>query len=139
MKLPVIDASIALKWFFPEENSAIARSFLSERNQFVVPDLFWIETSNIISKKVRKSELSIKEAERIIQILENMNFVTISFDQIKAEAFFISTRFSITLYDACYLAVAVNYEGNLFTADIRMSNEIKKTAYKEFVTSINDL
>ncbi|MEQ9090918.1 MAG: type II toxin-antitoxin system VapC family toxin [Balneola sp.] len=139
MKLPVIDASVALKWFFPEENSAIARSFLSERNQFVVPDLFWIETSNIISKKVRKSELSIKEAERIIQILENMNFVTISFDQIKAEAFFISTRFSITLYDACYLAVAVNYEGNLFTADIRMSNEIKKTAYKEFVTSINDL
>lgn len=139
MKLPVIDASVALKWFFPEENSAIARSFLSERNQFVVPDLFWIETSNIISKKVRKSELSIKEAERIIQILESMNFLTISFDQIKAEAFFISTRFSITLYDACYLAVAVNYKGNLFTADIRMSNEIKKTAYKEFVTSINDL
>ncbi|HCT53179.1 MAG TPA: hypothetical protein DF712_12040 [Balneola sp.] len=68
-----------------------------------------------------------------------MNFVTVAFDKIKEEAFFISTRFSITLYDACYLAVAVNYEGNLFTADIRMSNGIKKTAYKEFVTSINDL
>ena len=139
MKFPIIDASFALKWFFPEENSEIARSFLSEKNRFVVPDLFWIETSNIISKKVRKRELSINEAERIIQILESMNFVTVALDKIKEEAFFISTRFSITLYDACYLAVAVNYEGNLFTADIRMSNGIKKTAYKEFVTSINDL
>ena len=139
MKVPIIDASFALKWFFPEENSEIARSFLSEKNRFVVPDLFWIETSNIISKKVRKRELSINEAERIIQILESMTFVTVAFDKIKEEAFFISTRFSITLYDACYLAVAVNYEGNLFTADVRMSNGIKKTAYKEFVTSINDL
>lgn len=40
MKVPIIDASFALKWFFPEENSEIARSFLSEKNRFVVPDLF---------------------------------------------------------------------------------------------------
>ncbi|MEX0608437.1 MAG: type II toxin-antitoxin system VapC family toxin [Balneolaceae bacterium] len=135
----MIDACFAIKWFLPEQDSEKARSFLKELDHFVVPDLFLIEVDNILSKKVRQRELEIPEAEEIFRIIRNLPFITISYERLSKEIFFISTRFPVTQYDACYLALAVEYDGRFYTADKRLQNGVQNTAYSEFVIGLNEL
>ncbi len=139
MNVPVIDACFAIKWFLPEEGSEAARGFFEELENFVVPDLFLIEIDNILSKKVRKRELDIPGAEEIFSIIRNLPFITIPYEKLSREVFFISTRFSITLYNACYLALAVEYNGRFYTADKRLVKGVENTAYSEFVVGLEEL
>lgn len=139
MKAPIIDACFAIKWFLPEAGSEEARRFFDELENFVVPDLFLIEIDNILSKKVRKKELDIPGAEEIFSIIRNLPFITIPYKNLSREVFFISTRFPVTQYDACYLALAVEYNGKFYTADKRFLRGVENTAYSEFVVGINEL
>ncbi|WP_421775483.1 type II toxin-antitoxin system VapC family toxin [Gracilimonas sp.] len=139
MNVPVIDACFAIKWFLPEDGSKEARRFFDELENFVVPDLFLIEIDNILSKKVRKRELDIPGAEEIFSIIRNLPFITIPYEKLSREVFFISTRFPVTQYDACYLALAVEYNGRFYTADKRLLRGVSNTAYSEFVIGINEL
>lgn len=139
MKIPIIDACFAIKWFLPEEGSEKAREFLSNIDNFVVPELFLIEFDNILSKKVRKKELDISGAEEIFRVLRKLPFITISYENLSQEVFFISTRFSVTQYDACYLALAVEYKGKFYTADKRLLRGIANTAYSEYVIDLDKL
>ncbi len=59
MSFPVVDASFAIKWLLPEKGSDAALSVLEDIQNFVVPDLFIIETDSIVTKKVRRKELGI--------------------------------------------------------------------------------
>ncbi|MEX0722114.1 MAG: type II toxin-antitoxin system VapC family toxin [Balneolaceae bacterium] len=139
MKVCVIDACFAIKWFLPEIDSEKARAFLEELDHFLVPDLFLIEVDNILSKKVRRRELDIPEAEEIFRMIRNLPFITISYERLSKEVFFISTRFPVTQYDACYLALTVEYGGEFYTADKRLVNGVRNTAYSEYVVAIDEL
>lgn len=139
MKVPVIDACFAIKWFLPEDGSDNARRFFSELDNFVVPDLFLIEIDNILSKKVRKGELDIPGAEEIFSIIRDLPFITIPYEKLSKEVLFISTRFPVTQYDACYLALAVEYNGRFYTADKRFLRGIENTAYSEFVIGLDEV
>ncbi|SMO78509.1 type II toxin-antitoxin system VapC family toxin [Gracilimonas mengyeensis] len=139
MKIPVIDACFAVKWFLPEDGSENARRFFSGLDNFVVPDLFLIEIDNILSKKVRRKELDISGAEKIFSIIRNLPFITVPYEKLSKEVFFISTRFPVTQYDACYLALAVEYDGRFYTADKRFLRGVENTAYSEFVIGLDEL
>lgn len=139
MKEYIIDACIAVKWYLPEIYSERAREVLNKLDHFVVPDLFLIEMDNILTKKIRKKELSLDEAENIFKDLNRLPFISISYKRFREDAFFISSRYSVTQYDACYLALAVNVDGLFYTADQRFLNSIKNTAYSDYVIGINDL
>ena len=53
----VIDASVAIKWYVPEEDQAPAMKLLalaeSGDMEFHIPDLMYCEVGNILWKKVR--------------------------------------------------------------------------------------
>ena len=60
MSLVVVDASVAVKWFLPENGEALVSQSLSllnafdkEEVRFAVPDLFYVETASAIWKAVR--------------------------------------------------------------------------------------
>lgn len=139
MNIPVIDASFAIKWFLPEDGSENARRFFNGLDNFVVPDLFLIEIDNILSKKVRRKELDIPGAEEIFSIIRNLPFISVPYEKLSKEVFFISTRFPVTQYDACYLALAVEYDGRFYTADKRFLRGVENTAYSEFVIGLDEL
>src|SRR5690554_6014627 len=105
MKEHIIDACFAIKWYLPEIQSEKARDVLKELDHFVVPDLFLTEMDNILTKKIRKKELSIDEAESIFNDLNSLPFISISYKRFREDAFFISSRYAVTQYDACYLAL----------------------------------
>ena len=56
MKL-IVDASIAVKWFFTESHTAEARRLLAHRIVLHAPDLILTEAANVIWKKARRKEI----------------------------------------------------------------------------------
>ncbi|MDR9415522.1 MAG: type II toxin-antitoxin system VapC family toxin, partial [Gracilimonas sp.] len=108
-------------------------------DNFVVPDLFLIEVDNIVSKKVRRRDLDITGAEEIFSVIRNLPFITVPYEKLSKEVFFISTRFPVTQYDACYLALAVEYQGLFYTADKRFLRGVANTAYSEYVIGLDEL
>jgi len=133
MKNYIIDASIAAKWIFYEKDSDQAEIFLKKIDRMLVPYLFLIEMSSIISKKVRKRELSISEALEKRKELEDLNFQVFSEKAILKLAFDISVSLPITIYDANYLALAIKKEGKLYTSDKRLVNGLSTTVFKDYV------
>jgi predicted nucleic acid-binding protein len=135
----VIDASFAIKWLLPEKGSKKALSILEELQRFYVPDLFLIETDSIITKKIRRKELDLSEAPVLSNKIREFPFVTIPYQDIHQFALELSSTMYISHYDACYLAVAIEYEGVLYTADIRMYNGLQDTPFANYTQSIEKL
>ena len=51
----VVDASVAIKWFFPQVYAENARRLLASDHNLLVPDLVFPEVGNILWKEVRLS------------------------------------------------------------------------------------
>lgn len=136
MNIPVIDACIAIKWFLPEKNYLKAGNILSGNNRFYAPDLFQIEMDSIITKKVRQRLIEKDDAHRIYEEIRNIPIQIIPYSLIGKLAFDLSVALPITQYDACYLAVAVEYGEEVISADMRFVRGMRGTPFEGYVTSL---
>lgn len=139
MSLYVVDASFAIKWLLPEKDTDKALSLLENLQRFFIPDLFLIESDSIISKKVRRRELKVSDATGLREKVRKFPYILIPYKDISKFALELSSTMAISHYDACYLAVAIEYEGVLFTADVRMADGLDKTPFSDYVQCITDL
>lgn len=136
MNTPVIDACVAIKWFLPEENYKKAGEILSSQNRLLAPDLFQIEMDSIISKKVRQRLIETDDAYRIYEEIRNFPIQTIPYSLICKLALDLSVALPITQYDACYLAVAIEYDEKVISADMRFVRGMKGTPFEEYVEAL---
>lgn len=137
MKNSVIDASIAIKWFIWEEGTEEAQQLLDELSLFWIPDLFLIEVDAILTKKARRGELKIADAFQKRRVFRQLPYKLIPFEEIAEFAFRLSTEFPITLYDATYLATAVDHEGIFYTADQRLVNGMSNTPFDKYIKQLD--
>ena len=122
MSVFVVDASVVLKWYFPETLSDAARRLLDRTHQYVAPDLLFPEVGNAVWKRVRRGELTRDEGQRLISNLADVAVETISTRGLIGDAFAIATASGQTVYDSTYLALAVRLDTQLVTADQRLLN-----------------
>jgi predicted nucleic acid-binding protein len=120
----VVDASVVLKWFFPETQSDAARRLLDAAHQYVAPDLLFPEVGNAVWKRVRRGELTSDEGQRLIGDIANVAVETIATRGLIGDAFAIATASGQTVYDSTYLALAVRLDTQLVTADQRLQNAV---------------
>lgn len=132
----VIDASVAAKWLFLEPGSDEAVRLLNHFDYFYAPDLFQIELEAIITKKVRKNELTIEEAPQKKQQASGLPVRFINYKELSDIAFDISVTLPVTLYDATYIATAILTESKFYTADERLVNGLSTMSLSRFVRSI---
>ncbi len=132
----VIDCSVAAKWLFLEEGSSIAEGILEELSFFFVPDLFVMEIDAAISKKVRQREISSEEAFQKIVERKKLPYKIMNYGDISKLALEISVSLPVTLYDATYIATAIEKHAVLYTADQRLVNGVSKTSLSKYVQSI---
>ena len=133
MTIPVIDACVAIKWFLPEKNYQKAGKILSVNNQFFAPDLFQIEMDAIITKKVRQRLIEPDDAYSIYEEIRNIPIQLISYSTIGKLALDLSISLPITQYDACYLAVAIEFDARVVSADMRFVRGLNGTPFESFV------
>jgi predicted nucleic acid-binding protein len=131
VKTYVVDASVAAKWILPASGETLTRealelleSYAVGEVRFIVPDLFWAELANVLWKAVKQARLRASSAESGLHAMRDRNFPTISSHTLLVEAFAIATAFDRTVYDALYVALAVDSKSQLVTADERLANAL---------------
>lgn len=133
MKPTVIDASVVIKWFIPERGSIEAIKYLNKNIRLFAPDIIRTEVANTVWKLHARKMLTGDEASKII---ENFLFSPIeicSSEALIAPAFDIAIATGRTVYDSLYLALAIERNSVLITADQRFANSLKNTGFSRFV------
>ena len=104
MSLYVVDASVAVKWFVPEEYSDAASILLDSTHQLLAPDLMLPEFGNVVWKKLRMGELAEEEAREIVTTVRTFPIDLFESDRLLESAFELAVGLSRTVYDSMYLA-----------------------------------
>lgn len=115
----VVDASVAIKWFLPEQDSGQARAILAAPYIFHAPDLLRFEFANAIWKNVLKKTVARGvfapaqgELDRIIAHWHDSSpFIHAAFEQACAAAH--------PVYDFVYIELARSLGTQVVTADKR--------------------
>ncbi len=127
----VVDASIVIKWYIPEENSdaslELLRKWLHDGDEIVVPALLLYEVTSVLRKTVIKEIITNKEAEDIIDHLCSLGLFTRSGSKVlyKDALRLAQTYNCFTAYDTSYLALAIEEGCEFWTADKKFYNTIK--------------
>ena len=127
----VVDASVAVKWCLPsvrEELVAEAEELLasSRRDEvrFVVPDLFWVELANALWKAVRRADISSDNAASAMSFMRDLDIATIPSLDLVPEALNLAISGGRTVYDSLYIALAMQSNSEMITADERLANAL---------------
>ncbi len=123
----VLDASVAAKWFLPDEPfSAIALDLLSSATagttEFIVPDVFFSECGNILWKAAKRQRLSTEETLAAIGVVRDLETQTVAAGGLLEKTLQIARSYDRSFYDSLYLAVAAQQQADLITADEKLAN-----------------
>ncbi len=120
--LVIIDTSVAIKWFFPEEDSESAKKLLA-REDLGAPDLLLYEFSNVITGK---PYLSLHDIQSFMEMLYQY---PIQFFVLPQKGFLrgmeLARKFGLTTYDANFLALAETLNVDFVTADQKLARKVK--------------
>jgi predicted nucleic acid-binding protein len=123
----VIDASVAAKWFIPEEDSERAskliRKYSDGKIELYAPDLLVYEVANVLRYRPDITDEALTaDIENLFDL--QLNLIPPSSDII-TEATTKSRMLDLSMYDACYLVVAETLATNLVTADMKLYEKCK--------------
>jgi predicted nucleic acid-binding protein len=131
MRLLVLDASVAAKWFLPrageglvDEAFHLLRQHAEGELDFTAPDLFWPEFGNAMWKAVRQGRWSRTSAAKALQQMQEQKLVTVPATDLIEDALTIALANSRSVYDSLYIALAVQSGTDLVTADERLANAV---------------
>jgi predicted nucleic acid-binding protein len=135
----VVDASVAVKWFFTEPFADAAEILLGGGYQLLAPELLVLEVGSALWKRQRRRELDGDTASRILRDLERAPIEMLSIGKWGALALDLAVRYGITVYDGLYLAVATGHECSLVTADRRLFDACVKGGATRRLTWVEDV
>ena len=92
--------------------------------QLYVPDLFYVECANILWKYVRRFNYASDVAQSDLSDLMQLNLDTVATENLLIVALGMAVEYRLSVYDACYVALASLLELPLLTADERLINKM---------------
>lgn len=125
----VIDASVALKWYLPEEDNAaeadlLAVDFFKSKKELLVPTLFDYEIINTLKVAVARNRISEADALAAITRFQLLKIERHDFLPLQDATFRLALRYQRSAYDAAYLALAEANNTKLYTGDKRLFNAV---------------
>jgi predicted nucleic acid-binding protein len=135
----VVDASVALKWYLPEIHADLALDLLKGNQLLAVPDLLYAEVGNILWKRVRRGDITEEDATEIFQDMGSLPLIWHPLWPLSVVALEIACRTGRTFYDSLYLALAVQENVPVVTADRRLYNALQGGTMAAFILWIEDL
>ncbi len=120
----VVDASVAVKWVIDEPDSPQAARLLDGR-QLLAPDLLWAECGSVLRTKVRRGLLAAQDAELACRVLRGSDIQTTPSQSLVAHALSLALRMQHSVYDCLYLALALETDRPLVTADQRFVERVE--------------
>ncbi len=119
MTSAVLDTSVTVAWYLPEVFSESDRAWqgklLSDRASFFVPSLHYWEFANVMKTYVRKKEIE-SDVGREIWLLHLDAPIEIA-EPDRSRVLQIALEYEATAYDAVYIALALDLDLPLLTAE----------------------
>ncbi len=127
----VLDASVAIKWAMPlarepftGQSLRLLKRYVDGEVEFIVPDVFWAEVCNVLWKGTLQNRWRQDEAEFVAADMRARDFTTVPSLVLLSEALRIAFALDRAVYDCLYVALAVQSNADLITADERLANAL---------------
>lgn len=126
----VVDASLAVKWLVTEEFSYEAALLLDRRPTLVAPELLFAEATNALWAMCRRGDITrVDFAEAVYTLKGAPIAVPVSMRQLAASAARLASDLDHQAYDCFYLALAVQEQYPVVTADRRFHDIVRRHPY----------
>lgn len=120
----VLDASVALAWFFQDETTAFSESVLERLNddRAVTPAIWPLEVANVISLAERRGRTTTAKSREFTRVLTSLpiDVAPIVLDDALGRVLDLARAHQITSYDAAYLVLAIREGLPIATLDSRI-------------------
>ena len=126
----VADASVIVKWYKDEIYSpmayALRDSVISKKTELIEPSLLIYEVLNAL-RYSRPKKYTTNELREVADSIENFDFKVVHPAYLLlSQAIETATKYSISIYDAIYVALAESRKAILYTADGPLLESVKK-------------
>ena len=130
----VVDASVGIKLFVEEEFSAQANALFSylaadPPPELYIPDLFYIECTNILLKYTRRFGRSLEDSQADVADIKLLSLKPTSTAELMEDALLLASEKNLTAYDACYAILAQKLDVPLITADEPLAQAVESTIF----------
>jgi predicted nucleic acid-binding protein len=118
----IVDASVLLCAFFPDESQAQAQALLRDhaagQERLKAPTLVVYEVTNAVWQAERRGRITSAQADQILQATAGLEIELLPLDW--GESLPLARQFNRSAYDAAYLRLAERLNEGLITADERL-------------------
>jgi predicted nucleic acid-binding protein len=124
----VLDASVALKWIFTDEEGEdravrYRDRHISGEEVIAVPELFFYEIGNVLATKTSLGNETASEAFSLLWNFD-LEVFSLGWDEFLS-SLALSRRFQITLYDASYIELAKKLGCDFVTFDKKLFEKVR--------------
>jgi predicted nucleic acid-binding protein len=135
----VLDSSVALAWVLPGEATPATEAVLTAVGELgaVAPGLWPLETANVLWLAERRGRITLAERTQALALLTELPIriddrtAALAFGTISA----LAARANLTVYDACYLELALRLGLPLASLDTRLSQAATASGVRLIVTA----
>lgn len=124
----IVDASVAVKWFFAEPQEELARGLLEGEDRLGAPAIIRIEVATAMTKKARRGEIERGDAEAALELWSDTvakgALLLLPDGDLLARAAALSIDMEHPLQDCLYLAAAEHVDARLITADAGFARRV---------------
>ncbi|WP_396595544.1 type II toxin-antitoxin system VapC family toxin [Brevundimonas sp. R86498] len=135
----VVDASVALKWVFDEEYGDEAVALRNAPDVPIAPTLMLIEAGNALWRRVGREELNAEEAAELLRVLHGLPVGYVEEQALVAPALALATAMQHPIYECIYLALALQEDVQIATADVRFARKLIAHGHGERLRLIGEL
>lgn len=129
----VIDANVSVKWFVPEVLTPHALRLLNGEHHLMAPDLVYTEAGNAVWQKVRREQLTAAQARRVLGGIVGAPLEVHSTRELVALGLELALESGCTVYDGCYLGLAISRDCELVSADQRLKGLVPARYRRHFL------
>lgn len=127
--IAVLDASVALKWQFEDEEAtgaatALLEDFVEGKIELIAPTLFPYEILSAVNVAINRKRIREAAGYRAINYIISLGIELRSFDDLIEPTFQMSRHYRLSPYDCAYMALAEKEKCDLLTGDRRLFNAI---------------
>lgn len=120
----VVDCSVAAKWALQEPGRNEALRLLDEQEAgnilLIAPDLLLTEFAGLIAKRTRRKQIPAAQGYQAFRLMEESEMRLFETRPLLGRALDLAINGQMSLWDCVYLALAIEHDCQLITADQRL-------------------
>ncbi|MHA6722945.1 type II toxin-antitoxin system VapC family toxin [Sphingomonas sp. RS2018] len=132
----VVDASVLVKLAAAEPDSELAVAAVASRTDCIAPDLILIELASALTKKTRFEDMTTDWVMENIEAVMPLLAEIVSIEPLLGGAVDLSRQLDHSLFDCIYLALALDRDCAVLTADAKFAKRAVAAGYAPNVVTL---